>query len=110
MIRIKIALESAIIFKSIAPLEVFLVFIQTLLETKEFTDETGISFSLSFSFTVISPRLIRRPYFRTRNIIFEARFLWFMASYRTRNTTFDFEARLFYFMAYRKRNVVFGER
>ena len=58
MIRIKIALESAIIFKSIAPLEVFLVFIQTLLETKEFTDEAGSSFSLSFSFTVISPRLI----------------------------------------------------
>ena len=110
MIRIKIAIESAIILKSIAPLEVFSVFIQTLLEAKEFTNETGSSFSLLFSFTVISPRLIRRPYFRTRNIIFEARLLWLMASYRTRTIAFDFEARLFYFMAYRTRNVVFGER
>ena len=45
--------------------------------------------------------------YRTRNVTFEARFLWFMA-YRTRNATF--KARLVWYMAYRTGNITFEAR
>ena len=43
----------------------------------------------------------------TRNITFEARFLWFI-NYRTRNTTL--EACFLWFMAYRTRSITFEAR
>ena len=45
--------------------------------------------------------------YRTRNVTFEARFLWFMA-YRMRNATF--KARLVWYMAYTTGNTTFEAR